>query len=107
MIRLSGLVPNKDISIQFSGLRPGEKMFEELFYETEIIENTKHSKILLAKHTILDQSKFTTKMNAILDAYNNFNDNKIRKLLKDLVPFFDNTNDNIIPIDKKKYEKSH
>ena len=32
---------------------------------------------------------------------------EIRKLLKDLVPFFGNTNDNIIPIDKKKYEKSN
>jgi len=107
MIRLSGLVPNKDISIQFSGLRPGEKMFEELFYETEIIENTKYSKILLAKHTALDQSEFTIKINAIFDTCNNFDDTKIRKLLKDLVPFFDNTNDNIIPIDKKKYEKNH
>jgi FlaA1/EpsC-like NDP-sugar epimerase len=83
------------------GLRPGEKMYEELFYETEAIEKTTHSKILLAKHTALDQSEFTIKINAIFDTCNNFDDTKIRKLLKDLVPFFDNTNDNIITIDKK------
>ena len=47
------------------------------------------------------------KINAIFDTCNNFDDTKIRKLLKDLVPFLDNTNDNIIPIDKKKYEKNH
>ena len=101
MIRLSGLVPNKDINIEFSGLRPGEKMYEELFYETEAIEKTTHSKILLAKHTTLDQSEFTIKINAIFDACNNFNNTKIRELLKDLVPFFDSTKNNTVPIDKK------
>jgi len=107
MIRLSGFIPNKDISINYTGLRPGEKMYEELFYESEVIENTPYEKILLAKHTALRYGEFSTKINAILDACNNFDDGKIRKLLKDLIPLFDNAQDNIISIDKKKYEKSH
>jgi FlaA1/EpsC-like NDP-sugar epimerase len=90
MIRLSGFIPNKDISINYTGLRPGEKMYEELFYESEVIENTPYEKILLAKHTALSYGEFSTKINAILDACNNFDDSKIRKLLKDLIPLFDN-----------------
>ena len=107
MIRLSGLVPNKDIAIQFSGLRSGEKMYEELFYENEKIENTSHKKILLVKHQVLNQSEVSSKISKIFDACNSFDDIEIRKLLKDLVPFFDNKQDNIIHIDKKKNEKNN
>lgn len=45
MIVLSGLVPGKDIAIQFTGLRPGEKLYEELFDESEQIGSTAHEKI--------------------------------------------------------------
>jgi len=45
MIRLSGLVPNRDVSIAFIGLRPGEKLSEELFSKDERVEPTRHAKI--------------------------------------------------------------
>lgn len=45
MIVLSGLVPDRDIHIAFTGLRPGEKLYEELFEESEQVEPTEHSKI--------------------------------------------------------------
>jgi FlaA1/EpsC-like NDP-sugar epimerase len=45
MIVLSGLVPDQDIHIVYTGLRPGEKLFEELFEETERVVPTSHSKI--------------------------------------------------------------
>ena len=45
MIKLSGLVPDKDIKIQFTGLRPGEKLFEELLTAEEGTEVTSHAKI--------------------------------------------------------------
>ena len=49
MIRLAGL-PEKSIEITFSGLRPGEKLFEELYYEGEEMQSTGHRKLMMAKH---------------------------------------------------------
>ncbi|WP_406672757.1 polysaccharide biosynthesis protein [Natronospira sp.] len=48
MIRLSGLTPGEDIKIVYTGLRPGEKLEEQLFYDTETLHGTGHSKLLLA-----------------------------------------------------------
>lgn len=49
MIRLSGLEPEKVIIITYTGLRPGEKLFEEIFHESEGLKTTTHAKLLLAK----------------------------------------------------------
>ncbi len=49
MIRLSGLVPNVDIEIKYTGLRPGEKLYEELLSDAENTLPTHHEKILIAK----------------------------------------------------------
>ncbi len=49
MIRLAGLIPNKDIQIQYSGLRPGEKLFEELLNDNENTMPTHHEKIMIGK----------------------------------------------------------
>ncbi len=49
MIRLAGLVPNQDIKIQYSGLRPGEKLFEELLNDNENTMPTHHEKIMIGK----------------------------------------------------------
>ena len=50
MIKLSGLVVGKDIEIKYTGLRPGEKLFEELFNEGEVYNNTQHKKIFIAQN---------------------------------------------------------
>jgi FlaA1/EpsC-like NDP-sugar epimerase len=49
MIKLAGLVPGKDINIEFTGLRPGEKLFEELLNKKEEVIPTHHKKIMIAK----------------------------------------------------------
>ena len=49
MIRLSGKLPGEDIEIRYTGLRPGEKLFEELFYESEDLAQTAHPKIRVAR----------------------------------------------------------
>jgi len=50
LIELSGMVVGRDIDIEYSGIRPGEKMFEELFIEGEKYERTKHEKIFIAQN---------------------------------------------------------
>ena len=54
LIRLSGLTPYEDVDIKFSGLRPGEKLYEELLIEGEGIKPTEHKKILIADAVDVD-----------------------------------------------------
>ena len=54
LIRLSGFEPYKDIQIEIIGLRPGEKLYEELFFEEENVTSTIHDKIFVAKPTFTD-----------------------------------------------------
>jgi FlaA1/EpsC-like NDP-sugar epimerase len=100
MIRLSGLIPNKDIDIEYSGLRPGEKMYEELFYKNEIREETSHAKILLAKHAETDMEELNDKMNKLVEVINEFDNDKLKVLLKNMVPTIESKKDNIISFNK-------
>ncbi|MCH5155142.1 MAG: polysaccharide biosynthesis protein [Clostridiales bacterium] len=58
LIRLNGFVPNKDIQIVISGLRPGEKLFEELRYDREQVDKTMHEGIFVTKLETIDRVKF-------------------------------------------------
>jgi FlaA1/EpsC-like NDP-sugar epimerase len=102
MIRLSGLIPNKDINIEYTGLRPGEKMYEELFYGNEMREKTEHNKILLAKHSVINLKDFENKINEIINSIDKFDNDKLKILLKNLVPFMENKQDNIISFKQQK-----
>ncbi|MGX1023355.1 FlaA1/EpsC-like NDP-sugar epimerase [Psychroflexus sp. MBR-150] len=88
MIRLSGFIPNIDIPIEFTGLRPGEKLYEELLADKENTQPTHHQKIMIAKATYdFDNSKI--KLLDDLDEFiKNNNQNKSLKALKMLVPEF-------------------
>jgi FlaA1/EpsC-like NDP-sugar epimerase len=68
MIVLSGLVPDQDIQIVYSGLRPGEKLYEELFEETEQVEPTAHTKIRCAVSASAIQSDRLVRAIAQLEA---------------------------------------
>jgi FlaA1/EpsC-like NDP-sugar epimerase len=100
MIKLSGLTPNKDIDIVYTGLRPGEKMHEELFYETEVIEETKHKKIHIAKHPSLNITEVLQKIELLLAKSNCIDNGAIQSILKELVPIKNESEDNVIPISK-------
>ncbi len=92
MIKLSGLVLDKDISIVFTGLRPGEKLFEELLADQENTMPTHHHQILIAK---VKESDFDTISAAIADLIALFekqDNNMIVKRMKNIVPEFKSNN---------------
>lgn len=62
LIRLNGLVPNKDIQIVISGLRPGEKLFEELRYDQEKVDKTMHEGIFVTKLETIDRQAFDSSL---------------------------------------------
>ena len=104
MIKLSGRNPDKDIKITYTGLRPGEKLYEELFYENENRKETEHVKILLANHPEINWQDLENKISELEEAVVNFNDTNISRILAQLVPegnFIQDKMDNVIPISGK------
>lgn len=105
MIRLSGKRPNQDIKIEFVGLRPGEKMHEELFHEKERLAETGHKKLFLARFREIDRSKTCRQISELQEACNHINDSGMLKLLKELVPEYSKdakSIDNLVYIDKAR-----
>jgi len=86
MIILSGLIPDKDIEIKYTGLRPGEKLFEELFHENEHLINTSHQKIMRARARHLDWKRLIEVLAEMKSACDNYDEDKLRELLLELVP---------------------
>jgi len=86
MIRLAGMIEGRDINIVFSGLRPGEKLYEELFSDKEAYELTHHGKIRKALFRTLD-SNFHDNLNNLLSLESAEPDTVVY-LIKELVPEF-------------------
>ena len=85
MIRLSGLVPDKDIKIQFTGLRSGEKLYEELLIDDKNLVKTQNKRIFVAQMGQIDAAAADGKIRALIDgAYQESED--IRAQIKELVP---------------------
>lgn len=88
MIRLAGKEPGKDISIEYTGLRPGEKLFEELFHESEQLAITTHEKLFKARFRQLEWNKLTQTIIQLSRACELYDCNELYLLLKSLVPEF-------------------
>lgn len=88
MIRLSGKEPGKDIKIEFVGLRPGEKLYEELFHDEEQLIETGYSKLRQARARIYDNDQWFNTINQLTLACQSTDHQQILLLLKDLVPEF-------------------
>ncbi|NNK32626.1 MAG: polysaccharide biosynthesis protein [Xanthomonadales bacterium] len=86
LIRLSGKEPGKDIQIVYTGLRPGEKLFEELFHELEPYEQTQHEKIFLAKPRQTDWTDLETDLRSAELAVRRYDTRKLKHILLQLVP---------------------
>ncbi|HHT49903.1 MAG TPA: polysaccharide biosynthesis protein, partial [Eubacteriaceae bacterium] len=89
IILLSGFEPYEDIDIQITGLRPGEKLYEELLMDEEGLTATKHDKIFVAQPTFTDK-KFLYKQLENLNKVLYKNENDLREYMKTIVPTYSN-----------------
>jgi FlaA1/EpsC-like NDP-sugar epimerase len=87
LIRLSGYEPNKDIKIEITGLRPGEKLYEERLMEEEGLVKTANDKISIGKPIEFDEKKLLSVLDKLYDeAY--AESDEIKNLVKELVPTY-------------------
>lgn len=82
LIRLSGKVPGEDIEIVYTGLRPGEKLFEELFYNSEQLVATPHPKTLLARGETPQDAELGDTIEALIEACQRADEPELKRLLE-------------------------
>ncbi|MDP3385836.1 MAG: nucleoside-diphosphate sugar epimerase/dehydratase [Eubacteriales bacterium] len=105
LIRLSGFIPYEDIDIQFTGLRPGEKLYEELLLSEEGITQTAHSKIFVGKPLFSDLTHLIHQLEILKGVVNIGEEEDIRQYLKKLVPEYTYKKDDmrkVISLEDKK-----
>jgi len=103
MVKLSGLELEKDIHITYSGLRPGEKIFEELLNDSENTMATHHPKIMIAKVREYAYEEVNDKINdLIITAHTNNHDEDVVRHMKQLVPEFLSNNSVFSVLDEAK-----
>lgn len=88
LIRLSGFEPNKDMKIEISGLRPGEKLYEELLMSEEGLTNTKHEKIFIGKPTFSDIHELKTHMMELSNIIEGDDVEKLMGKIGEIVPTY-------------------
>ena len=92
MIRLAGYVPEKDIAIEFSGLRPGEKLYEELLNQKETTLPTAHEKIMVARVREFDFDQVSAEVDELISTSRQSKPFTTVKLMKQLVPEYISNN---------------
>ena len=100
MIRLAGYVPGKDIEITYTGLRPGEKLYEELLNQKEITLPTSNQKILVAKVLEYDFDTVATQIQALIEEAKTGKVFPVVQKMKDIVPEFKSKNSVYEQLDK-------
>jgi FlaA1/EpsC-like NDP-sugar epimerase len=95
LIRIHGLEPYKDIDIIFTGLRPGEKLFEEILTAEEGTTASKHEKVFIAnnseKYSLPELEQILQEFKTLLAEPSIGNDGKVRELLKKYVKHYEET----------------
>ncbi len=90
LIKLSGHEPNVDIPIVFTGLRPGEKLYEELLMKEEGLQETENKKIFIGELTDLDEKDILYKLNKLQNIIDDENTpiEEIKKIIHEVVPTY-------------------
>ena len=101
MIRLDGKLPDKDIQIVFTGLRPGEKLYEELLNNSENTLPTHHQKILIARVREYDFADVYDQIEKLLVRANHHTNMNTVAMMKEIVPEFISQNSIYQSLDKK------
>lgn len=92
LIKLLGYEPNVDIPIQITGLRPGEKLYEEILMEEEGLQATKHNKIFVSKPMYLEMNELDAKLAVLgtLQYDENYSKEYVKEIMKTVVPTYKN-----------------
>ena len=101
MIRLTGKIPGRDIQIAYTGLRPGEKLFEELFHPLENYSGTAHAKIFLAQPRSMGWELLNAQLARATQAVLDFDEDALRRCVTSLLPDFawrDNDGATVVPL---------
>ncbi len=100
IIKLSGFDPHKDIEIKVTGLRPGEKLIEELLTTTENSQPTHHPKITIASNQEFDYDEVRDGVEDLIELLDNYPDEIIVAAMKKMVPEYISNNSQFSAIDK-------
>jgi FlaA1/EpsC-like NDP-sugar epimerase len=102
MIHLAGKKPGSEIAIVYTGLRSGEKLFEELFHPLENYRATEHAKIFLAQHREVSWDLLQAMLNNADEAVTAYNEEDLRRCVSSLLPSFrwseESQPDNVVSI---------
>ncbi len=101
MIMLAGYVPDKDIAIKIVGLRPGEKLYEELLNDTSKTLPTHHDKIMIAQEEYEDFKGLKANLADLIAAANEYNADDVVTRMKEIVPEYVSMNSSFELLDKK------
>jgi FlaA1/EpsC-like NDP-sugar epimerase len=109
MIRLAGLIPGKDIEIKYVGLRPGEKLYEELLTKEENTIPTYHPKIMIAKVQNYNFEDVSIKIDKIIQVADLLDNLHLVALMKELVPEYKSHNSiyKVLDSDRNKTKTYH
>ncbi|MDR2955189.1 MAG: polysaccharide biosynthesis protein [Prevotella sp.] len=103
MILLSGLIPDEDVKIEYTGLRPGEKLYEELLTDVESTQMTKNEKIRIAQADRIDARELTAKVTKLIKYAENADITNTIKIMKQIVPEFKSNNSEFEVFDREKF----
>ncbi|MEJ2883664.1 polysaccharide biosynthesis protein [Pedobacter sp. GR22-6] len=107
MIKLAGLIPNQDIKISYSGLRPGEKLFEELLNDSENTMPTHHEKIMIGQVREYVFNDIETQIYELLRLASLHNNRKVVEQMKFIVPEFLSKNSVFEELDPQVQEQEN